>query len=206
VSFDWLKDFAFNEYSQFGEDGVLQAIFSVIRPANEWCFECGAADGLFFSNTRRLIERGWKAALIEADRGAFDRLVDNSFPYTGAKCVNETVDAKHRLEGILERCGVPTDLDLAVIDVDGQEYYLFNSLLRYRPRVVLIEFDANAEEDFIPTLGGQGQAGALAICRLAAGKFYTEVYRNFCNLIFVQQPLDRLLHDASGNIKLDSSA
>jgi hypothetical protein len=194
MNFGWLSDLAYNEYSQYGEDGVLQAIFSVIRPMNEWCFECGAADGLFFSNTRRLIEQGWHAALIEADPIAFARLQENCRQFGDrVKCVNEKVDAGHRLEGILDRCGAPTDLDLAVIDVDGQDYYLFNSLMRYRPRVVQIEFAPNAEEDFLPPLGGEGQAGLLTMRRLAAGKFYTLVYRSWCNLIFVQQPLDRLL-------------
>lgn len=196
MSFEWLDDFAFNLYSQFGEDGVLQAIFSVIGAENEWCLECGAADGLLFSNTRRLIEQGWKGVLIEADEAAFARLVENNGAFgERVRCVRQMVDDTHRLDGILHRCGAPLDLDLAVIDVDGQDYYLWNSLLQYRPRVVLIEFDHNADEDALPTLGGQGQAGELTINRLGCGKFYTRVHRNTCNMIFIRRPLDRLLRE-----------
>lgn len=198
MNFDWLEHEAANVYSQFGEDGILDAIFKVIRPANKHCFECGAADGLFFSNTRRLIEQGWNAILIEADQAAFARLEANCESFGDrVKCLHGRVDASNSLDGILSRCGVPLDIDLAVIDVDGQDYYLFNSLLRYRPRVVVVEFDPNGDDDFIPQIGGPGQAGANAICRLAAGKFYTLVHRNWCNLIFVKQPLDRLLDRAA---------
>lgn len=194
MKFDWLGNVAANSYSQFGEDGVLQAIFSVIQPANKWCLECGAADGLFFSNTRRLIEQGWNAVLIEAEQAAFARLEENSKDFgTRVRCVHGRVDATNTLEDILSHYAAPTDIDLAIIDVDGQDYYLFNSLLRYRPRVVVIEFDPNTDEDFIPSLGGVGQAGVRAINRLAGGRFYTEVYRNWCNLVLVKQPLDRLL-------------
>lgn len=188
----WLETVAFNSYSQDGEDGVLQAIFSLISPANKWCLECGAADGLFFSNTRRLIEEGWKAILIEADPAQHARLVENS-EAEGVHCVNATINAACRLETILDRYAAPRDIDLLVLDIDGQEYYAFNALRKYQPRVVLIEFDHNVHEDFIPTLGGPGQAGQRAIARLGAGKFYTAVYRNFCNMILVRQPLDRLL-------------
>jgi hypothetical protein len=107
------------------------------------------------------------------------------------------VDAANTLETILGHYGAPTDIDLAIIDVDGQDYYLFNSLLRYRPRVVVIEFDPNADEDFIPSLGGPGQAGRRATRRLAEGRFYTEVHRTWCNLILVRQPFDRLLEGAT---------
>jgi hypothetical protein len=192
--FAWLADMAFNDYSQFGEDGVLQAIFSAIGPANEWCFECGAADGLFFSNTRRLIESGWRGVLVEADGSAFERLVENTERFGDhVACINRLIDASHRIDGILYSAGAPLDIDLAVIDVDGQDYYLFNSILQYRPRVVMIEFDQNADEDFIPTLGGPGQAGSRAISKLANGKFYDLVFANRINLIFVQKHLAHLI-------------
>lgn len=192
--FVWLKDTVFNDYSQFGEDGVLQAIFSRIGVANEWCFECGAADGLFFSNTRRFIEQGWSGVLVEADDAAFRRLIQNNAGFGDrVKCVHEKIDASHRLDGILYQCGAPLDLDLAVIDIDGQDYYAFNQMLQYRPRVVIVEYDINADDDFIPPLGGNGQAGILAILKLAAGKLYDLVYANRCNGIFVQKMLSRPL-------------
>lgn len=196
--FEWLADTAFNTYSQGGEDGVLQAIFSVIRTENQWCLECGAADGLFFSNTRRLIEQQeWRAVLIEADEREFGRLVANCEGYgERVTCVRARIDDRCRLEGILHRVGAPIDIDLVVIDVDGQDYHLFNSLLQYRPRVVVVEYDQTADEDFIPCLGAEGQAGLRAIRKLGAGKLYTEVFHTQTNVLFVRQPLDRLLSGA----------
>jgi hypothetical protein len=198
MSFAWLEERAYNTYSQFGEDGIIEAVFERIGIANNWCVECGASDGIFFSNTRQLIVNGWRAVLIESDKAAFRRLTENCAAFGGrVHCLCETVDAKNRLEPILAGCGAPADIDLAVIDVDGQDYYLFNSLLRYRPRVVIVEYDPHADSDFIPDLGGAGQAGLSALHRLAFGKFYTPVYQNFCNAVFVRQPLCRLLSSDS---------
>ena len=192
--FQWIAQHAFNDYSQFGEDGILQAVFSELDPASRWCFECGAADGLFFSNTRRLIESGWHGVLVEADEAAFGRLVENNAPFADrVRLFNCLIDNTNRIDDILQAAGAPADIDLAVIDVDGQDYYLFNSILRYRPRVVMVEFDGNADPDFIPTLGGPGQAGSMAMRKLAAGKYYELVYANRCNLIFVPQRLAHLL-------------
>lgn len=198
--YDWLNGEVANTYSQFGEDGVLAAIFAAIGAENRWCFECGAADGLFFSNTRRLIERGWSALLVEADPEAFARLQDNCTPFDAVVCVNQRVDDAHRIDDMLAACEAPRDLDLGVIDVDGQDYYVWNALLRYRPRVVMIEFDHNAPPDFLPAAGGPGQAGALAIRRLAAGKFYTLVHQGLCNMIFVRNPLAGLVA-AAGKVQ-----
>lgn len=197
VSFRWLRDEARNVYSQFGEDGVIEAIFKRITPANRWCFECGAADGLFMSNTRRLIrDQGWTGILAEADPAIFRRLAWNCQDLDVHLIPERVTD----LDPVLRRAGAPTDIDLAIIDVDGQDYYLFNSLMRFRPRVVVIEFAPNAlDPEFIPERGGDGQAGVEAIRRLGAAKFYTEVFKNWCNLVFVAHPLDRLLEAREGS-------
>jgi hypothetical protein len=101
----------------------------------------------------------------------------------------------------LHLAGAPLDIDLVVIDVDGQDYYLFNQILQYRPRVVMVEFDHNEDEEFIPTLGGEGQAGALAIQNLGMGKFYELVHATWCNAIFVQRSLARLLRGGHKMLK-----
>jgi hypothetical protein len=199
MNFDWLEKHPFNDYSQFGEDGVLEAIFSVIGVSNQWCFECGASDGLFFSNTRRLLEQGWRGVLVEADKPLFDRLQKNSAAFGDrVRCVNETIGRDRRIESVLHESGAPRDIDLVVIDVDGQDYHLFNSLLRYRPRVVVIEFDCRSRcSDDLPAWGGAGQAGERAISKLAAGRFYTPVCRTHSNFILVKQPLDQKLDGAA---------
>lgn len=193
-NFEWLRLCAANTYSQDGEDGILKAIFAVIGNSNRFCMECGASDGIFFSNTRKLVEQGWSALLIEADAKAYQRLVQNSAPFGDkVQCRHAMIDDTTRLEMVLDSVGAPHDLDLAVIDVDGQDYYLFNSLLKYKPRVVVIEMNPSVDPDFIPALGAQGQAGVMATAKLAFGKLYTPVWQGRWNLILVKQPFDRML-------------
>lgn len=182
-----LTAFARNDYSQFGEDGVLESIFQRIGTSNKWCLECGAADGLFFSNTRRLIELGWTGVLVEADAARCARLTKNSEPYS-THCFNVKIGPEHRLDDILASAGAPSDIDLAVIDVDGQDFHVFNAMLRHKPRVVVIEY-CQGDPEFIPTLGGEGQAGLRAITALCAGRDYVSVWRSYSNLICVIQEL-----------------
>lgn len=202
--FAWLTGRAYNKYSQFGEDGIIEAIFQRIGPANKWVMECGAADGMFFSNSRKLIEDGWSGVLIEGDKDLYDRLEDTyAFrnPKGGAVHLYKsmiTACGNCTLEGTLEHAQAPLDLDLAVIDVDGQDYWLFNSLLKYKPRVVMVEFDPNAEPGFIPPVDGDGQAGLDAIIKLGVGKYYYPVCATACNVIFVHQELVSMVAGAGG--------
>lgn len=189
--FAWLAEKRYNKYSQFGEDGILEAIFARIGTANRWCCECGAADGIFFSNSRKLIEEGWSALLIEADDDLFEKLFNLYLreERVQTSCLLVSAIGEQTFDWLLERDHAPLDLDLLVIDVDGQDYWLFNSLLKYRPRVVMVEYDPTSDKEYIPPIGEPGQAGLHAIINLGIGKYYWPVAITSTNVIFVQQEL-----------------
>ena len=63
----FLDGSAANQYSQFGEDGLIDELFDVIGTTNRWSFEVGASDGRKYSNTKVLREQGWSAVLMEGD-------------------------------------------------------------------------------------------------------------------------------------------
>lgn len=190
--FAWLGERRKNVYSQWGEDGILEAIFARIGTANQWCCECGAADGVFFSNTKALIDKGWSAVLIEADAEQFKKLRELYSEKIGqiVYTFNNRLDAvDYTFDRILSAVSAPLDLDLLVVDVDGQDYWLFNSMFKYRPRVVIVEYDPAADKGFIPPLNGDGQAGLNAIINLGIGKYYWPVAITQTNVVFVQQEL-----------------
>jgi len=188
-----------NVYSQFGEDGIIEAIFETVKAKNEWCLEVGASDGMLFSNTRRLVEQGWNAILIESEKLAYDRLVENCKDYPNAHPVFAEIGEGHNtLDNILEEFDAPKDLDLMVIDIDGQDYHVINAMLNYKPRVLIAEFDPASETEFIPALGGEGQAGRSAMRRLGCSKGYPAFVDTQCNLIMLNQALFLSTNEVKG--------
>lgn len=177
----------FNYTSQFGEDGLIEEAFKLIGIKNKWCVEFGAADGLLFSNTRLLIEQGWSSVQIEADEERFNRLQNLYFENELVTTLNEKVglNTTNNLDFLLSSTKCPKDLDLMVIDVDGQEFHIWNGLLNYRPRVLVIEYDPSVENDFIPIPNGDGQAGYKGLVWVAAAKEYDFFNKTKTNLIFI---------------------
>jgi len=179
----WLEGRASNTYTQFGEDGLIAACLEKIGETNRQSFEIGAADGRFFSNTLRLREQGWRAVLIESDRDKYDAL-QRDFG-TNQVCLHETCTD---LDATLIPTAIHHAPDLGVIDVDGQDYWLWHDLRKIRPRIMLVEIyppDPNRE----PPKRGAGpdqQAGLFAIRNLGESKGYTLVATTHCNALFVE--------------------
>lgn len=177
---DWLKGKALNVYTQFGEDGLIATCLQKIGETNRQCFEIGAADGRFFSNTLRLREDGWKAVLIESNEALFQRLQADFGEQS--TCIHSTCSD---LDSALFSGGLSPAPDLGIIDIDGQDFWLWSDLVVYRPRIILVEISTRHHAEPPPERGGKGQAGLDAIASLGGQKGYTLVAETFCNALFV---------------------
>jgi hypothetical protein len=173
-----------NFTSQFGEDGLIATWLEKFHPANKWCFEVGAADGTYLSNTKLLRSQGWTAVLIEADAEKYETLRTLASPsvFTVPKRIQH-----NSLDPILEKCGAPKQLDLGVIDIDGWDYWAWDGLREFRPRLMLVEFSFRSEEEaeFVPVHDGAGQANYKAILRLGKDKGYEALVKTHCNILFL---------------------
>ena len=215
VSANKFAEYAKNNYSQFGEDGIIEEILKLIPNKNNWCVEFGAWDGIHLSNTYSLIRNNnYKSVLIEADRKKFRVLEDNLKKFD-AILVNEFVmfSGKNTLDNILGNTPIPRDFDFLSIDIDGNDYYILESLELYKPKLICIEYNPTIPnevsyvqpKDFNIHRG----ASALAILNLAKSKGYSLAATTMCNLILVDTtylPLLKLQGSALSEFRDDESA
>lgn len=94
------------------------------------------------------------------------------------------------LDDILESYNLPKDIDFMSINIDGLDFWVFDSLKKYQRKVVIIEFNPTIplevkwvqERNFALSQG----VSALAINDLGISKSYTVVAATHCNIIFVK--------------------
>ena len=126
-------------FSQFGEDGIIEKIFEIIEPTSRYVIEFGALDGILASNTRNLIvNHGWGALLIEGDPKAAAKLKKNHGEFPGVTTLEAWVYPGN-VEILFAENGVPDDVDLLVIDIDSNDYYVWKVMHEFRPKVVMME-------------------------------------------------------------------
>ncbi len=136
-----------NFYSQNGEDGVIAEILNRLGLTKNYLnlvvVEFGAWDGIFYSNTFRLVELGAKALYIEGSKSRFNILRKLSDKYKNVIPVNAYVsdipNSKNTLNSILKSNSIPLDFDVLSIDVDGLDLDIYKNIGEYRPKVIIIE-------------------------------------------------------------------
>jgi len=189
-----LSQFSNNVVSQFGEDGILQRIFEILPDTNKWCVEFGAWDGKYLSNCYNLISNfDWNGVMIEANKNKFLQLKKTYEGNSKVYLINRFISfyGKNTLDNVLRNTPIPKDLDLLSIDIDGNDYYIWESLEEYSPKVVIIEFNPSIPSDieFIQKRDikiNQG-AGILSINILGRSKGYELIGTTANNAIFVKK-------------------
>lgn len=191
----WLLEHKRDVYSQTGEDGVIEKILEVLPDHDKWCVEFGAWDGLLFSNTRNLISaKGYSAILIEAAENRFLELQSNYAAHRNTVITIKRMvgfGEDDNLDVILGETPIPIDFDLLSIDIDGNDYHVWKRVSRYRPKIVVIEFNHTipTEVRFVQPAGAQFNQGAslLSIVELGKDKGYELVSVLRFNAFFVRQ-------------------
>lgn len=189
-----LERYASDVTSQYGEDGIIAHIMSVLKPAARYCVEFGAWDGRHYSNTYNLIQnQGWSGLLIEANAEKFYELMKTYAGNPRAGFANRFVDFEgpDSLDGILSECEVPKSFGLLSIDIDGCDYYVWESLRLFEPELVVIEFNPTVPNDvlFIQDKNFAINQGCslLALVELGQQKGYELAVCTTTNAFFVKK-------------------
>ena len=188
-----LREYAENVHSQFGEDGIIKKIFEIVGTTTKRCVEFGAWDGFHLSNTARLWTESWNAVLIEGDRARFEELKEKVKAY---KCIPVcafvgTDHKKDSLEFLIEQAGVRGEIDLLSIDIDGNDYHIFQSLEKLRPRVIICEYNPTIPYyvDVVPKPNSFLGCSLGSLTRLAEEKDYRLVATTETNGFYVLESL-----------------
>lgn len=137
-----LFDYRDAGYSQSGEQGIILRIADILGIYHGLCCEFGAWDGIHLSNTRALMERGWRGLMIEADSEKYKDLL-RTYP-VGSDAVSVCAEVgvgDKSLAKIATRAGIKGRIDVVSIDIDGLDYEVFSTLSEFEtpPLVVVVE-------------------------------------------------------------------
>jgi len=190
----WFEAYAWDATSQGGEDGILERIFDLVPGMDRWCCEFGAWDGRKYSNTYQLIaHKGWSGVLIEADPVKYEDLKGTYAGNRRAILLNRFVEygGENVLDNLLAGTPMPVDFDLLSIDIDGNDYQVWASVNRYRPKVVIIEYNQSIPNhvEFVQEANPEICHGnsLLSLTKLAVGKGYQLVAVTDTNAIYVRE-------------------
>lgn len=200
----YLEPYGFKVYSQNDEDGIINEIFNRIGTTNKTFIEFGVQNGLE-SNCHYLLLKGWSGLWIEGSKAYCRDLRKRFKPVIEdgrLKLINVFI-TKDNINSLFEKAGfnMEKEIDLLSIDIDGNDWHVWEAISIIRPRVVVIEYNAKFPPDFdwvmpydanhVWDLSDRHGASLKAMERLGRKKGYQLVGTNMtgANAFFVLEEL-----------------
>lgn len=132
----------FQVYSQWGEDGILQHLIRRVPIERRLFVEIGV-ETYVEANTRFLAEHNnWAGLLLEADAVQVAAIRSNRIYWAAnLKAVTAFVTCEN-VNDLLAEQGLDGDIGLLSIDVDGNDYWLWEAITAVNPRIVVCEYNS----------------------------------------------------------------
>lgn len=180
-----LDEVAFQVFSQRGEDGVLQFIISRIEIPNPVFIEFGV-ENYTESNTRLLLFNNWRGMVIDSSARNI-RFIKNDFIYWKYDITAyESFITAENINGLISNYTNCTDIGVLSVDVDGNDYWIWEAITVVHPRIVICEYNSALgnslpvsipyQQDFSKSKSHYSNlyygASLAALCALAETKGY----------------------------------
>jgi len=131
-------------WSQNYEDGMIAEVFRRIGVTSRTFLEIGTGDGSE-NNTTVLLSAGWSGWWVEGSPRSCDSIKNRllGMPALAARLkLKQAFVSPENISSLLAELKVPREVDLFSLDIDLNTYHIWAALGDFRPRVVIVEYNA----------------------------------------------------------------
>ena len=202
-SFSSLREAEFKVFSQFGDDGIIQYLTHRLAPLPDSFVEFGV-ENYRESNTRfLLLNNNWRGLVMDSDAASIDHIQHDEIYWRHTLTARRAFVTRDNIDDLLKEAGFLGEVGLLSIDIDGNDYWVWEKLTAINPVIVIVEYNSIFGSDLAVTIpyhpnfarhqahySGQFWGASLtALTQLAEKKGYSPVGCNSAgnNAYFVRK-------------------
>jgi hypothetical protein len=136
-----LASHEFSVYSHAGEDGIIQFLTQNLPITTQTFVEFGVED-YREANTRFLLAKDrWSGLVMDGDAANIDRIRrDPVFWNSDVEAVAAFV-TRENVNDLITDAGMSGDIGLLSVDVDGNDYWIFDAISAVIPAIAIVEYN-----------------------------------------------------------------
>lgn len=187
-------------FTYHGEDGIIQNLLQHLGGVPGYFVDIGSGDCIKSNCSTLAVHEGWKGVFFDADKSnlAIGRRFYKTISLQKGLQFSQAFVSPQNVNGLLAQAGAPPEIGLLSIDIDGNDYWIWEAL-QARAQIVVIEAKVEfGEKEIVVPYSPQNLravdiayngASVEALRRLGERKGYTLVAANRYgyNLFFIRR-------------------
>lgn len=139
-----LRDVEFRVSSQWGEDGIIDWLIerTNIPPIAQSFIEFGV-ETYRQANTRFLLQnRNWRGLIMDAGSPMVAAVKRDNLAWKHDLAVRSVFITRENINDLISNAGFSGDIGLLSIDIDGNDYWIWDAIHAVRPIICICEYNA----------------------------------------------------------------
>jgi hypothetical protein len=141
-SVSMLSDVEFKVFSQFGDDGIIQWLINNIEIPNKTFIEFGV-ENYRESNTRFLMMNdNWSGFVMDGCKSNITQIINSEYFWRYELLAKAAFIDKENINELLAIPKFDNDVGLLHIDIDGNDYWIWEAINNTSPIILIIEYNS----------------------------------------------------------------
>ncbi|MEO8299136.1 MAG: hypothetical protein ABI574_15140 [Burkholderiales bacterium] len=136
------RDNEFRVYSQWGEDGIIDYLVSCIDIPDKAFVEFGVENYTEANTLFLLKHRHWRGLIIDGSPDHIGSVKASDVYWRYALHADASFITRDNINEIILRNGFEGDIGLLSVDIDGNDYWVWEAITCVRPRIVVSEYNS----------------------------------------------------------------
>jgi hypothetical protein len=147
-----LRDAEFKAFSQFGDDGIIQYLIHRLAPLPDSFVEFGVGN-YRESNTRfLLLNNNWRGLVMDGSEDFIRFIRKDEIYWRHTLTANCTFINRDNINDLLREAGFTGEIGLLSIDIDGNDYWVWEKIDIVNPVIVIMEYNSIFGPDLAVTV------------------------------------------------------
>lgn len=198
-----IEDVEFSVYSQWGDDGIIQHLIKNVDIENKIFIEFGVENYLEANTRYLLVNDNWSGLIIDGSDKHIKNIQSQDIYWKYDLTAVCSFITRDNINTIISDNGIKGDIGILHIDIDGNDYWIWQCINTVSPDIVIMEYNSvfgieraitiPYSADFVRTAVHSSNLYAgcslLALCDLAEekGYFFVGSNSNGNNAYFVKK-------------------
>ena len=136
-----LQDAEYRVFSQWGEDGIIQYLIKNIKISNQVFVEFGV-ENYTESNTRfLLVNNNWSGLVMDGNKENIDYIKRDRIYWAHNIKAEHAFITRENINDLLIDNGLTGEIGLLSIDIDGNDYWVWEAIDVIIPDIVVVEYN-----------------------------------------------------------------
>ena len=137
-----IKKKEFKVFSQWGEDGIIDYLISNLDIENKTFIEFGVENYSEANTKFLLLNRNWSGFVIDSSYENVQNIKKNELYWKYSLTAKSEFITKENVNSVLGESNFDKNLGLLSIDVDGNDYWIWEQIKDIDPSIVVIEYNS----------------------------------------------------------------